>query len=122
MLPSHTSKLLCLETQLTHDRYHIRVGRSTSVSGPYHDKDGNELLKSGGTTVYASNHGTVYAPGGLGVLPGTKSRPDILYFHYLNTTVGFGHKQAKLGWNFLEYEDGWPVARKNKASDYKKST
>lgn len=79
------------------------------------------MLKSGGTTVYASNHGTVYAPGGLGVLPGTKSRSDILYYHYLDPTVGLKHKQAKLGWNFLEYEDGWPVARENKASESKSS-
>lgn len=102
------------------NRYHIRVGRSKNVSGPFKDKDGKDLLKSGGTTVYASNHGTVYAPGGLGVLPGNKNRPDVLYYHYLNTTIGLEHKQAQLGWNYLEYKNGWPSVRGNKKGDSSK--
>ncbi|CAG8273635.1 unnamed protein product [Penicillium salamii] len=90
--------------------YSIRVGRSKNVRGPFSDKDGHHLLDGGGTVVYASNHGTVYAPGGLGVLPGSNdSTPDILYYHYLNTSIGFKDGQAQLGWNYLNYEDGWPV-------------
>lgn len=78
---------------LTHrNRYSIRVGRSDNAHGPYHDKDGKELLKGGGTIVYGSNHGTVYAPGGLGVLPGKEQRPDILYYHYLSTKEGLEFK------------------------------
>lgn len=70
--------------------YSIRVGRSKDVRGPFSDKDGHLLLDGGGTVVYASNHGTVYAPGGLGTLPGSNdSMPDILYYHYLNTSIGF---------------------------------
>lgn len=71
------------------DEYNIRVGRSKNIRGPFVDKDGDSLLKGGGTVVYGSNHGLVYAPGGLGVLPGNDSSPDILYYHYLNTSVGF---------------------------------
>ncbi|KAJ5797763.1 uncharacterized protein N7503_007059 [Penicillium pulvis] len=91
--------------------YEIRVGRSTNVRGPFEDKDGIKLLDGGGTVIYASNHGVVYAPGGLGVLPGNDSTatPDILYYHYLNTTIGFTDEDAHLGWNYLKYEDGWPV-------------
>ncbi|CAG8020679.1 unnamed protein product [Penicillium olsonii] len=89
--------------------YSIRVGRSKDVRGPFSDKDGHRLLDGGGTVVYASNHGSVYAPGGLGVLPGSNdSTPDILYYHYLNTSIGFTNGQAQLGWNYLEYKDGWP--------------
>ena len=70
--------------------YSIRVGRSKDVRGPFSDKKDRLLLDGGGTVVYASNHGTVYAPGGLGVLPGNNdSTPDILYYHYLNTSIGF---------------------------------
>ncbi|KAJ5970770.1 uncharacterized protein N7479_000688 [Penicillium vulpinum] len=90
--------------------YSIRVGRSRSVRGPFVDKKGRLLLQGGGTVVYGSNHGVVYAPGGLGVLAGNNdSASDILYYHYLNTSIGFGHGQAQLGWNYLDYEDGWPV-------------
>lgn len=63
-------------------RYAIRVGRSTSVNGPFQDKDGKNLTDGGGTVVYASNHGVVYAPGGVGVLPANEKHPEILYYHY----------------------------------------
>ncbi|KAJ5652082.1 hypothetical protein N7507_009508 [Penicillium longicatenatum] len=89
--------------------YEIRVGRSTSPRGPFEDKDGMKLLDGGGTVIYASNHGVVYAPGGLGVLAGNGSTPDILYYHYLNTSIGFTDEDARLGWNYLNYTDGWPV-------------
>lgn len=62
--------------------YSIRVGRSRSVRGPFVDKDGKELMKNGGTTVYGSNHGIVYAPGGVGVISGNSTYRDVLYFHY----------------------------------------
>lgn len=91
-------------------RYEIRVGRSTHVRGPFLDKTGRQLLDGGGTVVYGSNHGDVYAPGGLGVLPENDEHQDILYYHYskslllclelqmnvrltdwllVNTTIGF---------------------------------
>ncbi|KAJ5780577.1 hypothetical protein N7457_005737 [Penicillium paradoxum] len=88
--------------------YSIRVGRAANARGPFVDREGRSLLQGGGTVVYGSNHGVVYAPGGLGVLEGDASS-DVLYYHYLNTSIGFEHKQAQLGWNYLEYEDGWPV-------------
>ncbi|KAI2697960.1 CAZyme family GH43 [Penicillium roqueforti] len=94
--------------------YSIRVGRSKSVRGPFEDKDGRSLLDGGGTVVYGSNHGVVYAPGGLGILAGNNDVSDILYYHYLNTSIGFEHAQAQLGWNYLDYEDGWPVPTEGK--------
>lgn len=67
---------------LTYCRYSIRVGRSKDVRGPFVDKSGQKLLDGGGTTVYGSNHGLVYAPGGIGVLPENKHHQDIMYYHY----------------------------------------
>lgn len=64
------------------DEYSIRVGRSTSVHGPFVDRDGKKLLEGGGSIVYGSNHREVYAPGGLGVLSGSDGSSDILYYHY----------------------------------------
>ncbi|KAL4870743.1 putative arabinan endo-1,5-alpha-L-arabinosidase D [Aspergillus spectabilis] len=93
------------------EEYGIRVGRSTSVGGPFVDRDGRDLLEGGGSVVYGSNHEEVYAPGGPGVLPGAGDDPDVLYYHYLNTSVGFAFGDARLGWNYLDYEDGWPVPR-----------
>ncbi|KAJ5306153.1 hypothetical protein N7508_005168 [Penicillium antarcticum] len=92
------------------DEYSIRVGRSKNVRGPFVDRGGKLLTEGGGEVVYGSNNGVVYAPGGLGVLPASnESVPDILYYHYLDTRMGFKDGQARLGWNYLKYEDGWPV-------------
>lgn len=85
------------------NRYSIRVGRSKDVRGPFVDKNGRKLDHGGGTIIYGSNHGVVYAPGGVGVLSGNSTERDILYFHYcesfvillddadliVNTTIGF---------------------------------
>lgn len=30
--------------------------------------------------------------------------------YLVNTLIGFKHKEAQLGWNYLEYKKGWPVA------------
>lgn len=67
---------------LTARRYRIRVGRSENVRGPFTDKKGRLLTDGGGTIVYGSNHGEVYAPGGVGILSGNDDRPDIIYYHY----------------------------------------
>ena len=37
----------------------------------------------------------------------------------MDTRVGFKHAQAQLGWNYLEYDNGWPVASKNGNNDKK---
>ena len=74
------------------NEYKIRVGRSENVRGPFYDHKNTSLLEGGGTVVYASNHGEIYAPGGLGTLSGDSKTPDILYYHYLNVTTGFGFK------------------------------
>jgi arabinan endo-1,5-alpha-L-arabinosidase len=69
------------------------MGRSLNVSGPYIDKDGQSLLEGGGQTVYGSNHGVVYAPGGLGVVT-TDTGADILYFHYRTFSIHLSQPQV----------------------------
>ncbi|EYE98299.1 arabinan endo-1,5-alpha-L-arabinosidase [Aspergillus ruber CBS 135680] len=90
------------------DEYSIRVGRSSNPQGPYTDKSGKDLVDGGGELIYGSNR-DVYAPGGQAVL--TDIGGDILYYHYLNSSVSYDFNTAKFGWNRLEYEDGWPVAQ-----------
>ncbi|PLB52776.1 endo-1,5-alpha-L-arabinosidase [Aspergillus steynii IBT 23096] len=90
--------------------YSIRVGRSKNVRGPFVDKDEHRLTDGGGTVVYGSNHGVVYAPGGIGVMTSNSSDPDVMYYHYLNASIGLGDGQARLGYSCIKYKDGWPVA------------
>jgi arabinan endo-1,5-alpha-L-arabinosidase len=48
--------------------YNIRVGRSKSVTGPYRDKAGVDLLHSGGSLFLATTNGPLIGPGHAGTL------------------------------------------------------
>uniref|UniRef100_K3WGW3 arabinan endo-1,5-alpha-L-arabinosidase n=1 Tax=Globisporangium ultimum (strain ATCC 200006 / CBS 805.95 / DAOM BR144) TaxID=431595 RepID=K3WGW3_GLOUD len=87
--------------------YKIMACRSKSATGGFVDKNGVSCTKSGGTTVLAS-HGYVYGPGGQGVMQDPKYGP-VLYYHYVDTRVGYADGQKKLGWNQINFSTGWPV-------------
>ncbi|KAH7101579.1 secreted arabinase [Auriculariales sp. MPI-PUGE-AT-0066] len=84
----------------TSSTYNIRVGRSTSVSGPYVDVNGVALTSGGGTLVLGS-HGSITGPGGQDVYQ--DSDGPILVYHYYNSQGSF------LGINKLNFTSGWPV-------------
>ena len=107
--------------------YSIRVGRSQSARGPFVDINGTVLDNGGGNIVYGS-HSYVYAPGGQGVLIGEGGDRDVLYYHYrkssclvarnmknclrlhtVNKDVSYVDETTLLGWDYIEYVDGWPV-------------
>ncbi|MDT0341834.1 arabinan endo-1,5-alpha-L-arabinosidase [Streptomyces sp. DSM 44938] len=88
----------------TDSTYHIKVGRSTSPTGPYADADGRSLLAGGGTFVLES-HGRFIGPGGQSVLSDTDG--DLLVYHYYD---GEDNGAPKLGVNLLDWSSGWPVA------------
>ncbi|KAL7270401.1 hypothetical protein RUND412_006897 [Rhizina undulata] len=90
------------------NEYRINVCRSTEVSGSYVDADGVSCTAGGGTTVLAS-HGTVYGPGGQGVFADSDSGGTILYYHYVDTTIGYADGDKVFGWNVLSWSDGWPT-------------
>jgi len=48
--------------------YHIRVGRSENITGPYLDRDGRALLEGGGSVVLESE-GPFIGPGHAGIIP-----------------------------------------------------
>jgi len=89
------------------DEYRIIMGRSTSPTGPFLDKDGKDMKVGGGSTLLKS-HGTVYGPGGQGVYTGS-SLGAVLYYHYADTTIGLADSQYLFGWNVLTFSDGWPA-------------
>ena len=81
--------------------YRIMVGRSTSPTGPFADKNGVQMMNGGGTEVMAS-HGSIHGPGHEAVF--TDSDADVLVYHYYNK-----NGDARLGINLIKYESGWPV-------------
>lgn len=48
--------------------YNIRIGRSKTVTGPYLDKLGSDMLKAGGSVFLANTNGPLIGPGHAGTL------------------------------------------------------
>jgi len=88
--------------------YNIRVGRSTSVTGPYTDKAGTALLKSGGGTLLVQGNGSWSAPGHNAVIVYNNKTYNI--YHALTAPSGQNGtatlRIAELAWD----ADGWPVS------------
>ncbi|MFD7654254.1 arabinan endo-1,5-alpha-L-arabinosidase [Actinosynnema sp. NPDC059797] len=83
--------------------YRVMVGRSTSVTGPYLDRNGRDLNSGGGTEILAT-HGSVIGPGHQDVF--TDVDADVLAYHYYTSSGA-----ALLGINLLAYDgQGWPYA------------
>ncbi|WP_125777886.1 family 43 glycosylhydrolase [Antribacter gilvus] len=81
--------------------YRIMVGRSTSVTGPYVDRNGTAMMSGGGTQILAG-HGSIHGPGHQAVITDTDS--DVLFYHYYDNAG-----DPRLGVNLLGYDSsGWP--------------
>jgi arabinan endo-1,5-alpha-L-arabinosidase len=81
--------------------YRVMVGRSTSVTGPYVDRNGTALTSGGGTQVLAS-HGDIHGPGHQAVL--ADSGGEVLVYHYYANNGA-----SLLGMNRIGYDSaGWP--------------
>ena len=81
--------------------YRVMVGRSTSVTGPYTDRNGTPMTSGGGTQVLAG-HGSIHGPGHQAVLADDDG--DSLVYHYYADNGA-----ALLGINRIGYDAaGWP--------------
>jgi len=81
--------------------YYTQVGRSTSVTGPYVDKNGNSLLTGGGSTFLSNRDGRYIGPGHVGYGEGK------LTYHFYD---GNDNGAPKLRITTLSWSNGWPVA------------
>ncbi|MFG3072728.1 arabinan endo-1,5-alpha-L-arabinosidase [Streptomyces sp. NPDC048225] len=88
----------------TGSTYKVKVGRATSVTGPYRDRDGVAMADNGGTPVLES-HGGVIGPGGQSIMNDVDG--DLIVYHYYD---GADNGTPKLGINLLDWSSGWPVA------------
>jgi arabinan endo-1,5-alpha-L-arabinosidase len=83
--------------------YHIIVGRSTSITGPYTDKGGVNMLIGGGTIIL-STHGNIVGPGGASIMSDTDG--TLIDYHYYNANTG---GTPSLGINLMGWDAaGWP--------------
>jgi len=84
--------------------YNVRVGRSTSVIGPYVDKAGTAMTQGGGTLLVQGNS-TVTAPGHNAILVYGGKTYNV--YHALNASHGNASLRiAEIVWD----ADGWPVS------------
>lgn len=90
--------LCCRGTSST---YRVMVGRSTSITGPYTDRNGVAMTNGGGTEIMAS-HGSIRGPGHAALLSDTDGW--LLIYHYY-TSGG-----SRLGVNLLDWGSSWPTA------------
>ncbi|KAL0936739.1 secreted arabinase [Colletotrichum truncatum] len=82
--------------------YRTMVGRSTSITGPYVDRAGQQMLSGGGTEVMAS-HGSIYGPGHPSVF--TDADADVFVYHYYTAS-----NDHRLGINLIRWDSSaWPV-------------
>ena len=83
--------------------YHTRVGRADAVTGPYLDKDGNDMLLGGGTLV-TGRSGPFIGPGHAGIVYYNGQSWFSCHF-YDGTARGISKLSIRpLTWT----KDGWP--------------
>ncbi len=92
------SKDLCCRALAS--TYHVVVGRSRAVAGPYLDADGRSMLDDGGTPLLSAV-GEMAGPGGQSASAG------YLGFHFYDVRLS---GDFRLGVRRLGWVDGWPVA------------
>ncbi|GAA2361158.1 arabinan endo-1,5-alpha-L-arabinosidase [Catellatospora methionotrophica] len=81
--------------------YRVMVGRATTPTGPYTDRNGTALTSGGGTQILAG-HGSIHGPGHQAVL--FDNGQDVLFYHYYTDSGA-----ARLGINLLGWDSaGWP--------------
>jgi arabinan endo-1,5-alpha-L-arabinosidase len=81
--------------------YRVMVGRSTSLTGTFVDRNGTPMTSGGGTEVL-SGHGSIHGPGHQAVI--ADSDADVLFYHYYANDG-----TALMGINLLGWDSaGWP--------------
>ena len=85
--------------------YNIRVGRSTSVSGPYSDKNGTALMQGGGTPVLSG--GTRWkGPGHNAVIFSGNAAYNVYHSYDANNGGDPFLRISEIAWD----SDGWPIS------------
>ena len=86
----------------TESTYRIAVGRSTSLLGPYVDRDGIPLMEGGGTVILKGD-GHQIGPGGQDVHFAFGNH-YLIHHYYDGDADGVIRMQIRS----MEWEDGWP--------------
>lgn len=85
--------------------YNIRVGRSTSPTGPFTDQNGIDMV-SGGGSLFLGTSGNIIGPGQIGVF--SENDTDYFSYHFYNGASNGAptYNLQRLYWTL----SGWPSA------------
>ena len=100
----------------TNSTYEVRVGRAETITGPYRDRDGNDLATGGGSPFLQSS-GRFIGPGHIGIVDdGHTNTTTQFSYHYYDADT---HGRSRLAIGKIDWSDGWPVAVNETADDWK---
>ncbi len=91
----------------TNSTYEVRVGRAEKITGPYRDRDGNDLATGGGSP-FLETFGRFIGPGHIGIMDdgGTNGLTQFSYHYYDDASRG----RSRLAIGKIDWSNGWPVA------------
>jgi arabinan endo-1,5-alpha-L-arabinosidase len=92
-------------------KYHIRIGRSETVFGPFLDKDGNDLKERGTGSVLIQPNAKYAGPGHNSRWVTDDSGTDWLLYHAIdrsNPHVSTGANRRVLMLDKIVWKNGWP--------------
>lgn len=91
--------------------YHVAVGRSKTLKGPYQDKTGKDILSNGGTVILQGNKdGSFVGPGHNAIVTDDEGTDWIIY-HAIekeDPLLWTGASRRPLMIDPLIWEEGWP--------------
>lgn len=91
----------------TNSTYEVRIGRAGQVTGPYRDREGNDLVAGGGS-VFLRSSGRFIGPGHIGILnDGAGGGPTRFSYHYYDADT---QGRSRLAIGSIDWASGWPVA------------
>ena len=91
----------------TNSTYEVRVGRADQITGPYRDRDGNDLSTGGGSP-FLQSYGRFIGPGHIGiVIAGNTNGPTRFSYHYYDAET---EGRSRLALGTIDWSSGWPVA------------
>jgi arabinan endo-1,5-alpha-L-arabinosidase len=84
--------------------YRTMVGRATSITGPYLDREGTPLTSGGGSSVLTANQAWL-GPGGASLLMDPSAK-DLIVFHAYDAKDG----KPSMHLSTIDWSTGWPAA------------
>lgn len=101
--------------------YNVRVGRATSVTGPYLDRNGVNMVANGGS-LFLRGTGKFAGPGHMGII--SENGQDWFTYHYYDGNdwdPGYGaYGHADFDFEPLSWSaDNWPVFTNNWSAVYR---